>query len=493
MTQQRNLIRAAAVGSLWNYSAFAVSKLLIFISTVVLVRLLTKEDFGLLALGLVMINYMDRLSGVGVDLALIRHRGDDPDRVAGVALVTGFVVDGTMAACAFLAAPLVAGFFSEPRLTPIIQVLAVGFFIGSLKSVPEARLKRKLDFKRRFAPELVRSFAKGAIAVTLAATGFGVWSLVWAQFATNAVAAVMYWAMSDWKPRLVLDTRIARALIGFGAPLAVLQLMGVFSGSIDYLIVGKRMGAQSLGVYTVAFRLPELIIISICYVLSHVLFSAYSNVQHRPDAMKRGFLMTMRYTSLITVPLGVGIFLVAPEFVRLLYGRDWEATIVVMQVLALFAMVDSINSNDGEVFKACGKLSILYKVWCLNVVLMAPVLWWAAGHSLLHVAVGELAVMAVMTSIQLTLVSRFLSIRPIEIARALSPAFTAALVMFAATYLLKAELVRVLEGGRIAQIVSLMVMVATGALVYMVTLWLTHREIFAQALLLLRPKDATAS
>lgn len=476
------LTRTTVTGTAWNYVAFALGKGLVFLSTILLARLLVPQDFGLVALGLLVLRFLEKLGDLGMGQALI-YRPEDPERTSSVAFGINLVMGLTLAAGTVLGAPVAAGFFREPQLVPVLQVLALSFLLTALRNVHESRLKKELAFRRRFVPEIARTAAKGVASVVFAWLGFGVWSLVWGQLAGEITSTALYWWVARWRPRLSFDRTIARALLGYGGQIVLLKIIAATLNNIDYLIIGRRLDAVALGFYVMAFRIPELVILSLCTVASQVLFPAYARLQSDAAALRRGFLKTMRYMALITVPAAVGMAIVAADFVNLFYTARWAPTIPVMRVLALYSMFLALSFNAGDIYKAVGRPSILSTLGAAKLVVAVPVLWIAAGHGLLAVAIGHAVTTLVFTAISLGIACRVLTVRWRDVASALRPAFVSTAVMAAGAVALQQVLPTAIRLWGVA---------LAGATLYALTLWLIDRATVQQALTLIRQPGRTA-
>lgn len=475
MSGPQPVMQATARATLWNGAAYALSKGLLFLTSVLLARLLVPADFGLLALGLLAINLLDTLDDFGVGDALVQRQAE-ADRAGGAALVLNLLTGLGMTVVAFLSAPWVAAFFNEPRALPVVQALAFTFLIKGLGLTHEARLRKNLDFRRRALAEIGRVATKGLVSVGLALAGFGVWSLVWGQLGGGLAATLLYWMVARSRLRPSFDLGLMRSLLGFGSQLVVVELLGMLHKNIDYLIVGRRLDAAQLGYYTIAFRVPELVIIGLCYLLSQALFPTYARLQQDPSALRRGFLSALRYLSLVTVPAGIGLMMVTPEFVDLVYTARWAPAVPVMQALALYAAVYSLSFNAGDVYKAIGRPDILARLGVFKLLLTVPVLWWAAGFSIVHVALGQLAVTVVLTLVRLTVASRVLAVRPLALVQALAPAMASAAGMLLTLLLLG----RLLAAA--PPVVRLLLLSLGGAAAYGLLLRILFREALAELL-----------
>ncbi|MBP6516971.1 MAG: oligosaccharide flippase family protein, partial [Chitinophagales bacterium] len=181
-TSSKHIKKATVQGAAWNSATYIGSKLMVFITTIILARLLTPEDFGLLALGMILINYLDTVDGLGIADALI-YRQSEQEHAYNVAFVINFLVGTVITIVGILAAPLVAQFFNEPRVTGILQVLALSYLISGIGSLIASRFRKELDFRSKFVVSVGKAVVKGGVSIILALTGFGVWSLVWGQLA----------------------------------------------------------------------------------------------------------------------------------------------------------------------------------------------------------------------------------------------------------------------------------------------------------------------
>jgi lipopolysaccharide exporter len=482
MPKIESLHKSTILGSLLNYLAFILNKGTTFISTVILTRLLSPDDFGLMTLGLFII-YFEGLSDFGVGAAVIYRQQDDQeieDRTSSIAFIFNVMWGFLLAALVYFCAPEIALFFHESRVLPIIQVLAASFIITSLGNIHEARLRKALLFRRRFIAEVAKSLAKAGISIGLALNGFGVWSLVWGQLAGSVIATTSYWMLSGWHPTWTFDIRIFRSLLGYGSQIATVLLLGTLIQNLDYLLIGRRQDAAQLGIYTMAFRLPELVILNICTVISPVLFPAYARLHHDKKALQTAFLSTTRYISLISFPLGIGTAIISPDFVRFFFTERWEAAIPVMQVLALYATAGTIGFNVGDIYKAMGRPVILNKLAVIHLAMAAPALWYASGFDILTVAWAQLITTLFIMMLRIVIAARFLKLKLWRVFAALLPAVTGVLVMAASLIPLASELASFPLAARLA------ILVLGGALTYTISLMLLHRRMMWNLFAVLR-------
>ena len=422
------LSRSTARGAIWNSLAYWVSKVALLPATLVLARILSPKEFGLLALALVVLTYLDVLRQFGLSTALIQWPDDD-DLMVSVAFWLSALFGAVAAAGAVVLAPLIAGFFHQPELTPMLRVLALTFVVDSVAGIYEARIRKRLQFRRRVGPELARAVVKAVTAIALAVLGAGVWSLVVGQLAGSVAAAVMYWSASRWVPAFRFDRSIARSLLTYGWQLMVFAILAIVLKDVDYVIIGRRISADALGYYTLAFRLPELAILGTCYIFSQTIFPVFAKLQRDPVRLARAFLKTVHLLLLMTLPLGVGMSLVAPELVRVAFSERWLLSIPAMRWLALYATAVAIGFVVGDVYKATGRTVMLNVLAVLKLGVTVPVLWVASSYGIEQVAFGQFAVVSAIVALELTVALRILVVPVSRLLATVAPAIVSALVM----------------------------------------------------------------
>jgi len=428
--QRSDLGTTAARAVMWNYASFASGKVLVLVTLAVLARLLTPAEFGIIGFATLALAYLAVLKDLGLGGALIQRR-DDTEEAAQTVYTLNLILGVVLTAATILAAPLVATFFDEPMVTPILRVLSVSFLIEALGSVHLVLLARRLDFRRKLVPDIGRSLVKGAVAITAASLGLGVWSLVWGQLAGVTTSSILVRFVVPWRPRLVIHRRLVRPLLGFGMPLVVVNIQHAIWANLDYVVIGRMLGDAALGIYTLAYRLPELLIQSIWRVVAGAAFPFFSSIQEDPDLLRQGFLKTIRYSQLLVVPLALGLLITAEPAVDTLFGDQWSEAIPVLRILAFFTLVASVGYNAGDVYKAIGKSGILPKLGIIDLVVLAPALIIAAPHGIVAVAWTHAAVALGDTIVRLLVARHFIAVTFRGIARQLLPAYRAGAAMAA--------------------------------------------------------------
>lgn len=473
--RQPGLARATVRGTLWTYASFYSGKLLFFLTTVILARLLTKEDFGVAGYALVVMSFLDVMSDLGIGPALIYER-ENP-KAADTAFWLGLGISSTLFVATWFMAPLAGVYFNDARAVGVTRVLALTFPISALSNVHDMLLRKGLAFGRKFIPDLTRATSKGLISIVLAVAGFGPWSLILGQIGGTLFSALAYWRILPWRPSFRFSRDLARALLGYGVKIVSVNTLGILLLNLDYLLIGRFFGAAALGVYTLAFRIPELIIMQFCNVIATVIFPVFSKLRATPQALSDAFLTTTRYVAIVTVPLGLGLALVAKPFVLTLFTAKWAEAIPVMRAISIYALLLSLAYNAGDVYKAQGRPMLLTRISLLKAAILLPALWWAVtGVGTINaVAWTHVAVALAASAINLVVAARVLRTPLRRLVAALGPALLGGVLMAAAV----AATLALTSAA--APLVQLVAGTASGAAAYGSALWWLQRELVLEA------------
>lgn len=481
MIPKRNFAKATVHGTLWEYASQYTGKFLVFISTVILARLLLQEDFGLAGYALIVIGFLEILEGLGIGSAIIYHQ-EDEER-----LNTAFWIGLGMGAVLFVGtwfvvAPFAGAFFQDPQAVPITRALGLTFPISAFHLVHRALLMKKLAFGRKFVPEMARSITKGVISIILALLDFGAWSLIIGQLAGTVAETVVYWLIVPWRPQLRFQSKLASSLIGYGTKVIAIEGLGILMLNADYLLIGRFMTAAALGTYTLAFRVPELLVKQFCNIVGNVTFPVYSQLRDDPQALQRGFLKTMRYMTLLTIPMGLGLALVSRPFVLIFFTEKWTDAIPVMSAIALYTLLRSLVFNAGSVYKATGRPGLLSRLSLIQTLVTIPFLWWTVVtyNTILAVAWAQVILAAVFGAIKLVLAGRLVNVPVHDLLKTLYPGLSAGILMTIAVLL-----VGLLLPG-MSPVVELVVKMVVGAGVYGLSVWFIQRDDLVQAGAMLR-------
>lgn len=344
----------------WSGASQLVNQGIRFVIAVILARLLTPEEFGLLGMVYIFTGFAAIFGDMGLGSALIQRRSLGDEHLNAVFWVN--VLAGVALTLLFIAgAPLVAQFYREPSLTAITRVVAFQFFLSSLNTVQTAQLRRGMDFRRLALIETGAAAVAGGIGIGMALGGLGVWSLVGQSLAHAAVGVALMWRLSPWRPHLSFSWTKLKDLLGFGSNLLGFNAFNYWVRSVDDLLIGRIVGPAALGVYTRAYALMLLPLTQISEVLGRVMFPALSSIQADTDRVRSIYLRAIRSIALFTFPMMVGLLVVADEFVLALLGPRWADVIPILRLFSLVGLVQSIGTTVGWIYQSQGRTDLMFR------------------------------------------------------------------------------------------------------------------------------------
>jgi teichuronic acid exporter len=304
---------------------------------IVLARLLTPAEFGVMAVASVILAVSNTLVGGGFGVALVQKRDLTPADTSSV-FYLGLGISFLMAAALTAVAPWIAAFFGMPVLEPVARVLSLTFIISSLGGVHTSLLAKHLKFGALARISLSASVVSSLVAVVLAWQGFGIWSLVGQTLVATTVTAVVVWFVSDWRPSPVFSFSALRPLFRFGAFIVAADLLETVFGRIYTLLIGKFYTASDLGFYSRAestLALPNNFTSGIINQVAMPLFAAAA---HDAELLQRAFRKAMRVTFYVHAPIIAGLFVTAEPLILTLFGPKWAPSIPYLQILAFIGL-----------------------------------------------------------------------------------------------------------------------------------------------------------
>ena len=374
-----NLRQKAVKGVVWSAIQSWGRQAIAFIVFALLARLLAPEVFGLVALAGVFLAFTQVFLDQGFADAIIQREQLDPEHL-DTAFWFNLAIGLLLTMLGITAAGVVAAFFSQPQLTPIIRWLSLSFLLRALSGVQEAIFRRNLAFKALAVRSLVAVVAGGLVGVTMAFMGFGVWSLVGQQLVDSLVQVIVLWLASDWRPRLNVSAKHFKELFSFGINVVGINILNFFNSRSDDLLIGYFLGPVVLGYYSIAYRLLVIVTQLLIGVINGLAMPVFSRLQEEPEQLRRALYSAIQLSSLIAFPAFLGLSVLAPELIVVLFGKQWTQSIPVMQILSLVGLLYAGFYFNGPVLMAIGKptwhLGLTFLQAVGNVVAFAIAVRW---------------------------------------------------------------------------------------------------------------------
>ena len=449
-------------GMFWAYGSYVGGRALVLVSVAILARLLSPADFGLVAFALTVTALLDTVADLGVSQALIVAPEKDVNRRANTAWTVSVLLGVVLAALTAALSPLAGLAFGRSDVAPLLAVLALNFPLRALRITHFALAQRAIDFRTRTVAEMADVVVRGTTGVALAFAGAGAWSLVAGYLAGTAAMTIALWLLVPFRPRPRIERAALPGLLRFGGAITVLDILSALIANIDYVLIGRVLGAADLGLYTLGFRLPELLIMNLSVVAGLVLFPSFAGLDRR--AMGDAFLTSLRYTLMVAVPVAVALAVLAEPLVLTLFGDRWSASVDVMQVLVLFSLAVAVGIPAGTAYKASNRVDVLVKLGVPRAILAVGSIVVFVSQGIVVVAACQAAVAALFSLIGLGLASRLLGTGAGRIGAVTWPPLVAGAAMAAPGLVVLA-----MVDGSLA---TLLAGAPAMALVYAATLWL---------------------
>ena len=456
-------------GVAWKAASMIVLQLSRSIVAVILARLLTPQEWGLAAMVLVLASLSVLFTDSALGTALVQKRRiSEEDR--STVFWTSVVIGVALAIGGIALSGLVARFYGEADVRPLFIVLSLGFFVTSLAMTQTALLVRELDFRKLELRQMGATVAGAIVGIVVAVDGHGAWAIVLQQLTSAIVGAALIWALSPWRPSATFSLASLRSLGGFTGNVFGQNLLYQVGRSADKLLIGRYLGAASLGAYTLASTVMLAPFNQIAAPLQQVLFPAFAQMQDDRERLAEAWIRVARLVGTISIPASVGLVVVAPDFVDAVLGERWRAATPVIQILASVGLIQSLQTLNGEVLLAVGRAGTLLRftlLWFVaSVGAIAVALAFGAG--IVGVAAACVVATVIVEPTNAYLTARALDVSVFRFFRCFSGAVQAATAM--GVLLLAVRSIEAVEG--LGPGLRLLLSIALGAAVYLpLCLW----------------------
>lgn len=464
-TLDRDLVKGVA----WTGAVKWLSQGLSWISTLIVARLLTPSDYGLVAMAMAFLGFVALINEFGLGSAIVMLQKLSPRTVAqlnSLAVLLGAIGFGV--AC--LAAMPLSWFYDVPDLFAVVTVQGLGFIIGAFRSVPGAILEKSRRFKTLALVDGGQAMVSAVATITLAFTGAGYWALVWGNLIGNMSASLTVGILFP-KPFLRPVLVDLREVLTFSWHLLATRISWYVASTSDVFVIGRLMGQAALGAYTFGATLANVPLEKVTGLVNRIAPAFYSAVQTDHAALRRYVTGLTEGLALITVPAAIGLALVAEDFVGLVLGEKWNAAIAPLQFLAVYAALRSVSSLLPPLFFLTGgsRIAVFNGIFA---VFLFP-LGFAIGSrwGIMGVAVAWLVVHPIILVPMYRHVFSAIKLSAVEYVWALWPAFSCAMVMALGVILVRMS---VLQDASLT--VRLGSQVLAGTCSYLLALALLHRQ-----------------
>jgi lipopolysaccharide exporter len=398
----------------------------------VLARLLAPGDYGLVAMIAVFTGFAAVLVDLGLTAALVSRTTVSQAQLSS-AFWLNVGMGGLLALVMVALAPAVAALYGEPRLLVLMPVLALAFPLAALSAVQIALCQRAMNFRRLALVEATATTVALAVAISAAAGGLGVWSLVLQSLTEAAGGSLGLWLASSWRPSVGFDRAAVEGLMSFGANLVGFNVVNYWIRNADNFLVGRFAGAGALGLYSRAYTLMLLPLAQVTWVSGRVMFPALSRIRDDHKRVKRAYLDATSLIGFVTFPLMTTLFVAAESFILTLLGPQWEGAVPIFRVLALAGLLQSVTATAGWLYQSQRRTDLMFRWGLANgavtILAFAIGIHWGA----LGVATAYLLKTLVFAPLAFVIPGRLIGLRLREVGSVLAGTSIVCVVVAAAT------------------------------------------------------------
>lgn len=451
----------------WNAFEKIAVQGISFVLNIILARLLTPHDYGTIGMLIIFLTFSNVFVDSGFSRALIQRQNRTEEDFS-TSLIFNVVVSCLLYLILFVASPAIANFYDTPELVSLQRVFFLVIILNSLTVVQSAKLQINVDFKSIALINAAATILSGGIAIYAAYRGAGAWALVIQALIKAAVSAVCFWAVGRWIPKTGFSKESFKRLFGFGSKLLATGLMSTTITNINNLIIGKIYNPASLGFYTRAQQFPELTVGTLGSVLNNATFPLMATLQDKSDELMSAFRRLIRLSALVSFPAMVGLAVLSDDIIMVILGEKWMPAANLLFWLSLSYVFVPFSALNLNLLNAVGRSDLFMKIDFSKIPIIAITMAITFPISLKAVVIGKAVTAGIYFYMNTLMVKRLYRFGAIRQLLCVWKSIVATIVMAVVVWIVCSFIAN--------NLISLLVGVATGIIVYAVMLVLLKEE-----------------
>lgn len=464
MSLKKNFGKSTA----WMSAAASGNSIVSFVIFIVLSRLLTPDDIGLVAFALIVVELGKIIVNAAFPQAIVRHPDWEQTYASTCFYLNLFLAVVVTLLVFFIGSPLVAAYY-DPRAQVLLEVLSIIFFLEGIKAVHEGKLKREFNFRTIAIRTVLGSLIGGAVGIWMALEGWGVWALVWQQLINQIIITLVTFVSARWLPSLSFSWINAQELIGFSTPLLFAQVISNFSSKVYEVLVGLLIGPAALGFFRVGGRALFILQDIVAKPFEQTLLPALARMDDLAQK-GNGTLRTIRMSAYFTFPIFFGAAAIGPEFIVFAFTDKWELSGQIMTILAIGVVPLVIGYQINAALTATDNSSMVMKTASINFILNCALGFGLVPFGVLAAACGFSIRAYLGIFFSLYFFKKVFSVPIMKVIKTIAPSLAASLIMLATIYLVKYLLPQ-----HLGLLLRLIILASCGALSYVLMMTLAFR------------------
>lgn len=351
-------------GVFWTSFESIINRGFDFFIQLFLARLLFPEDYGVVGMAVTFLAFIEVFNDLGLGAAIVQKKKEyltslHYDTAFWSGVVWSFFI---YLLIYFIITPFSVNFYGVEKLNQIFPILSLSILISPINLIHRAQLVKNMHFKKLAFVNNISNISAGLIALLLAFQGAGVWSLIVYSLGKVIVAVPLFFYTTKWMPSLNWERTYFKEIFGFGVYTTGTSFTNIFAQKIDYLLVGKFVGAVALGHYTFAFLITNNLRNQIVGIVNKVMYPIYTTLQDDPKRMSNLYLKILTFNNLLVTPLILFVFLFSDFFIPIFFGNNWIDSILILKILCISVFIQMLNNSNQSLFRAYGKVKIELKL-----------------------------------------------------------------------------------------------------------------------------------
>lgn len=459
--QERLKQNNMASNLIWSYAERFFAQAITLLVSIILARILSPEHYGTIAIVTVFITIGDALVTGGFGNALVQKKNatvDDFNSIFWLSICVAIVLYGVL----FLIAPVIAKFYSNEILTPVIRVMGLKFIFSAFSSIQQAYIQKRMIFKKFFLGSLGGTIISAVLGIAMALEGLGVWALVVQYLSNTIINTVILWCIIDWKPQMFVSFKSLKELWKFGSQMLAATIVYTIKDNIRSLVIGKRFTAADLAYYNQGNRFPSLLVTDIVESLGKVIFPILSKEQDSKEGIKQYMRKSIRMSSFLLNPAVIGLFAIADTFIIVLMTEKWLPCVLYLRILCLVYLTRPLTTIFQKGLLAIGKsnINLFHEIVTSILTIVLLLIAVFIFDSIPLIAISYVAIMFIGIIIFVFFIRKYLTYSVKEMMKDYIPSLSLSIIMGIICYSLGFL--------KIPNILKLIVQILAGIMVYVV-------------------------
>jgi O-antigen/teichoic acid export membrane protein len=438
-----------------------------FVIGIILARLLSPADFGLVGMITLFIVIGESLINSGFGQALIQKKDADNIDFSTVFYFNIFA-SFLIYVIIFFISPFIAKFYHEPQLILLTKVICLSFVINAFGLIHTDYFIKKLDFKTPALVGLISVIFSGTVSIVMAYKGFGVWALVANTVLRSLIGTILYWKISLWKPMLKFSVDSLNRLFSYGSKILVAGLIESFFGNIYYLIIGRFFSAQSLGYYTRAVSFMDLPVNTIISLVQNVTYSVFSSIQDDNSKIISGYTKLIRSLIALVLPLLVFVFITSDPLIHIVLGDKWMPVVPYLKLMVLYGWITVVQTFNNQIITAKGRSDYYLYIKIIDKSLIVISIFLTFKYGIIAMIYGHMVATLLSYIVGNFYLNKIINISVSYQIRNIFPFLISALLMLLSSWPLSIYIAN--------EYLYLIVSILTGTLIYIFALWIFRIE-----------------